>query len=389
MDNESNLNIQKEKLDTLLSGKGGSFFTNTLLAALLAFMLSKKLALDVVSIWFGMVLLINIVRYYISTYFVKQPTNVLKEVHLRILIFRVSLFLMALAWGVSSFLVYGNGVTTGHFEYELVVAYMLAGLSAGAAVTYSIDSPSALITAFVALTPMLTIYLLSGQEILITMGIAGFLYLLFLSVSIKRFNQRLIDGLNLRVEAVKHAEEVKHLAYYDSLTGLPNRRLLLDRLERSFLQNWRTGKRSTLLFIDLDNFKQLNDAKGHDMGDMLLMEVAHRLTETVRESDTVARFGGDEFVVILENLSERHEDAISEVELVTRQILSNLATPYQLVDLEYSSTASIGIAMFVTDGRTRQDLLRHADIAMYAAKQSGRNNYQFYSESQLAKRNAK
>lgn len=383
-DKEHELNIQKEKLDTLLSGKGANLFANTVLAALLAYMLIKELALDVVLLWFGALLVINIARYGVSTYFLKRPTQVLATVRQRISIFRAGLVLMAIVWGASSFLVYGNGIANQHFENELFVAYMLAGLSAGAAVTYSIDSPSALIIAFVSLMPMLIIYLLSGQTILITMSLAGFLYLLFLSVSIKGFNQRLMDGINLRVDAVQHAEEIKHLAFYDSLTDLPNRRLLLERLERSLLQNWRTGKRSALLFIDLDDFKQLNDERGHDMGDLLLLEVAHRLIGSVRESDTVSRFGGDEFVLILENLNERHGDAVNEVGLVTQQVLSNLSSPYQLLGLEYSCTASIGIAMFVTDGRTRQDLLKHADIAMYAAKQSGGNNYQFFNENMLA-----
>ncbi|OYY92147.1 MAG: GGDEF domain-containing protein, partial [Methylophilales bacterium 16-45-7] len=127
------------------------------------------------------------------------------------------------------------------------------------------------------------------------------------------------------------------------------------------------------LFIDLDHFKLLNDTFGHSMGDLLLMQVAERLKQCVRETDTVARFGGDEFVVMLEELSEDSAIATQEVERITSQILKQLNAPYQLSDSEYVSTPSIGVAMFGEHGMSHDELLKHADIAMYQAKKSGRN----------------
>jgi diguanylate cyclase (GGDEF)-like protein len=233
----------------------------------------------------------------------------------------------------------------------------------------------------ISLVPLLVAFILSGNEFLVIMGVSGFAYITFMTISIKTFNRSLINGILLRVEAEKNAEEIKQLAFYDILTGLPNRRLLLERLERSFVQSWRTGKRSAVMFIDLDHFKKLNDTLGHDMGDILLTQVADRLKASVRESDTVSRFGGDEFVVILENLSDDYQTALNEINQITKLLLANLNQSYQLVGVDYMSSPSIGVAMLGEHGRTQQELLKHADIAMYHAKKSGRNAVSIYDES--------
>jgi diguanylate cyclase (GGDEF)-like protein/PAS domain S-box-containing protein len=172
--------------------------------------------------------------------------------------------------------------------------------------------------------------------------------------------------------------QIERLAFYDALTGLPNRRLLVDRLQHATLAVARARNQGALLFIDLDNFKDLNDTLGHDTGDQLLLQVARRLKACVRESDTVARFGGDEFVVLVEGLSADTPQASAEAALVASHIATTLGKPYALGDLSHHSTPSIGIALFGQQACTVDELLKQADLAMYQAKAAGRNTQRFF-----------
>ncbi|MES2014001.1 MAG: EAL domain-containing protein [Pseudomonadota bacterium] len=172
--------------------------------------------------------------------------------------------------------------------------------------------------------------------------------------------------------------EIENLAFYDPLTHLANRRLLLDRLKQALAVSTRSGQSGALLFLDLDHFKILNDTLGHDVGDLLLKEVAKRLTACVREGDTVARLGGDEYVVLLENLSELAIEAATQAETIGEKILLALNQPYQLSDYEHYSTPSIGATLFNGHDLSTDELLKQADIAMYQAKAGGRNALRFY-----------
>jgi diguanylate cyclase (GGDEF)-like protein/PAS domain S-box-containing protein len=173
-------------------------------------------------------------------------------------------------------------------------------------------------------------------------------------------------------------EEIKHLAYYDALTGLPNRRLLMDRLMQALTFSARSGKEGALLFLDIDHFKTLNDTEGHAIGDLLLQQVAERLTAVVREGDTVARLGGDEFVVMLEDLSEVALDAAAQTEAIGEKILVAISQPYLLDKHEHHCTSSIGATLFNNHQSGIDELLKQADIAMYQAKKAGRNTLRFF-----------
>jgi diguanylate cyclase (GGDEF)-like protein/PAS domain S-box-containing protein len=176
----------------------------------------------------------------------------------------------------------------------------------------------------------------------------------------------------------KAEDEINNLAFYDPLTHLPNRRLLLDRLKQAIASSIRNGRYGALLFIDLDNFKTLNDTLGHDIGDLLLHQVAQRLSTCVREGDTVARLGGDEFVVMLEDLSNNIQQSATQTEAVGDKILSILNQPYQLASYTHHSTPSIGITLFSNHLGSIDELLKRADLAMYQAKAGGRNTLRFY-----------
>ncbi|MCE1194250.1 MAG: EAL domain-containing protein [Acidovorax sp.] len=174
------------------------------------------------------------------------------------------------------------------------------------------------------------------------------------------------------------AREIEALAFYDPLTHLPNRRLMLDRLQRAFATSTRTGMQGALLCLDLDHFKTLNDTLGHDMGDVLLQQVAQRLQACVGEGDTVARLGGDEFLVLLEDLDAQATEAAEKVQDVGERILAALNRPYQLASHHVHSTTSVGAVLFSGQGQTVEDVVKHADLAMYAAKTAGRNGIRFF-----------
>jgi diguanylate cyclase (GGDEF)-like protein len=182
------------------------------------------------------------------------------------------------------------------------------------------------------------------------------------------------------------ARKAHYLAHHDTLTDLPNRYLFNDRLKQAISLGERRQKSAAVLFLDLDNFKQVNDTIGHKAGDQLLKRVAERLTRAVRASDSisrpsaeeseVARLGGDEFIVLLINV-----DSVEEPALVARRVLQLVSEPYSIGEHEVFVTASMGIAVYPFDGKDIDTLLINADVAMYQAKQHGRNNYQYYSES--------
>ena len=179
-------------------------------------------------------------------------------------------------------------------------------------------------------------------------------------------------------------EQIELLAYHDALTGLANRRLLLDRLHQALASSARSGRNGALFFLDLDNFKTLNDTLGHDKGDLLLQQVAQRLVTCVREGDTVARLGGDEFVVMLEDLSENPPEAATQTETLGEKVLITLNQPYLLAGHENRSTASIGVTLFSGRQSSIEELMKQADLAMYQAKESGRNAIRFFDPDMQA-----
>ncbi|MFZ2852685.1 MAG: EAL domain-containing protein [Rhodocyclaceae bacterium] len=177
---------------------------------------------------------------------------------------------------------------------------------------------------------------------------------------------------------------IHQLAFYDPLTHLPNRRLLFDRLHQAQSASTRSGQHAALMFIDLDNFKTLNDTRGHDVGDMLLCEVAARLRSVVRSEDSVVRLGGDEFVVMLENLDQAPDVAAAEADEVGRKLLSCINQPFDLQGQEAHSTPSVGVVLFSGESQSIEQILQHADAAMYQSKAAGRNTLHFYDPEMQA-----
>jgi diguanylate cyclase (GGDEF)-like protein/PAS domain S-box-containing protein len=197
--------------------------------------------------------------------------------------------------------------------------------------------------------------------------------------SLQNDGETLVTGFIRDISLQKKAQkEVENFAYYDALTGLPNRRLLIDRFQHAMATCNRSKAYCALIFLDLDNFKLLNDTKGHDLGDQVLIEVARRIQRTIRAGDTVARLSGDEFVMIIEDLDTDQELAYKQAGEVAKKLLLAINEPCQLEMFEFIASASLGLTLFNGEGFSFEDHLRHADTAMYQSKQAGRNTYRFY-----------
>jgi len=186
------------------------------------------------------------------------------------------------------------------------------------------------------------------------------------------------DRLRIEKELRESRSRLYRLAHHDSLTSLPNRLLFEDRLDQAILKAGRTGTKVAILFLDLDRFKVVNDTLGHDVGDELLKEVAARLQKQCRQSDTVARIGGDEFVFILDNIQHR-----KNAEVVAGKVMDTMARPVRINSHELQVSASIGIALYPDDSAEIDGVIKCADTALYQAKGEGRNNYKMYAPEMM------
>ena len=198
-------------------------------------------------------------------------------------------------------------------------------------------------------------------------------------------NVSALEGFVTDITESKAAEDkIQQLAFYDGLTRLPNRVLLLERLQHALATSERSGHMGALMFIDLDNFKTLNDTLGHDKGDLLLQQVAQRLAGAMRESDTVARLGGDEFVILLEELNPAPNVAAVQARHAGEKVLAVFTHPFPLGGHEHYGTSSIGITLFKGNGDGVDDILKRADLAMYQSKAAGRNAVRFFDPEMQA-----
>lgn len=212
------------------------------------------------------------------------------------------------------------------------------------------------------------------DEYLLQAGIASVALILFIAILFYGNRQLSLSRQRERESASLHAAQVEHLAYHDTLTGLPNRGLFSKLVQQELAQAKRHNRSLSLLFLDLDHFKYINDTMGHDVGDQLLIQLAQRLSECLRQSDVVARLGGDEFVILLpgQSLDEYAEK-------VAQKVLHTVSRPFSILGNEFWITVSIGISRFPEDGLDEQTLMKNADLAMYQAKTQGKNNFRYYS----------
>jgi diguanylate cyclase (GGDEF)-like protein len=207
----------------------------------------------------------------------------------------------------------------------------------------------------------------------------------FVVIGFVLLQRRAEDSLRRsEVKSKSDEDQIAYLALYDRLTGLPNRQLLTDRLNQALVASARSGKKGALLFIDLDNFKTVIDTRGYDMADLILKQAAQRLELCVRKCDSVSRIDGDEFIVLLENLSTKPLEAAAQTEIIGEKILTTLSQPYRIDAYEHHGSASIGVTLFNGNQLGTDELLKQADIAMYQAKKAGRNTLRFFDPQMQA-----
>jgi diguanylate cyclase len=367
--------IKHALLQELSAGSGLAMFNSSALAIMLAYVLRDLISNTIIITWLFVFISLNIVRFFAVYKHKQHPELTETMVDKQLAQFRMGLIASGVLWGIASVLMYPPHA----LSHQMFFIFMLAGLSAGCVVSYSVDFISAVTFILLTLLPILVRLFFGEGEVAFAMTVSVLLYIAFIVVSIRHVNRNLLETISTRYDADEREKQIKQLAFYDALTNLPNRRLMHDRLNHALTLSARTGRGGALLFLDLDNFKMLNDTLGHDMGDLLLKQVANRLEACVRSSDTVARLGGDEFTVMLEDLSQDTAEAITQADVVTKQIIASLNMPYQLNTQQYHSTASIGVAMFGDDGSSHEELLKNADIAMYKAKNAGRNISCFFN----------
>ena len=278
-----------------------------------------------------------------------------------------------------TYLMYGVAVSyfdlaVGGTEAFILVCFAVAGLS----LMRPLVSMTLFSVTFAAIWQMLLLSDQSGQQLAISRLNSTAAIVLAVIVSAIIFHQYAKSLLLHR--------ELEVLAGQDPLTLLPNRRELMERLKIALSLAARNGRCGALLLIDLDHFKNINDTRGHIAGDLLLKEVAQRLLASVREGDTVARFGGDEFMVMLENLGADLTSAARQAEVVSAKILQSIRQQYILATSDLGhSTASIGVALFSPGEHSTEELIKQADVAMYQAKDAGRNTAQFYDGEMQAR----
>jgi diguanylate cyclase (GGDEF)-like protein len=277
-------------------------------------------------------------------------------------------------WGSAGFFLFDlSDVVTQTF-----LAFIVAGMCAGAVVSLSAFAEAA--SVFLALS-LLPFFARLAMELNPDTAIMAFIVLLYLALMIvfaRRVNQTVVTGLEMTHLRSQAEATIERQAMYDALTGLPNRRLLRDRLDQAVSHSRRSGKQAAVLFLDLDYFKRINDSLGHGAGDELLIEVARRLRSHLRNEDTAARLGGDEFVAVLADISGNISDAIALVRRRGEELRQAIEAPMRLQGNEVHVTVSIGVSLLPADTDDVDDLLRHADTAMYRAKDEGRNTLRFF-----------
>lgn len=288
--------------------------------------------------------------------------------------FLTGVALSGVSWGTAVFLLFPEG----HFAHQLFVIVVVAGMGAGAVTTLSSMLTAALMFLVPALLPLMVRVL--GMELAVSAPMAGMVafFLLMVSASAVRFRNAVVQSLQMRYARDRAEARVEFRNQYDTLTGLPRRAVLLERLEQDMARCRRSGRKGALLFIGLDRFKTINDSLGHSAGDSFLIETARRLKAQVRREDVVSRFSGDEFVVMLTELDGSYKTAASEARKVALKLQELVMKPYEADGMTLHMSAGVGITLYPLKAPGADAVLQQADVALSRAKERGRNASEFY-----------
>ena len=345
---------------------------------MIALLLTQHAFIDrtILVIWTTVFLLAYGGRAYV-THLYYQDTQ--PELHSRQWLqwFRASAAFCGFAWGLAGALLFPVSAPAN----QAFLIFALAGVSGAGIITYSVDSLTTNLFTGGIMLFIIPRFLTQGTSVSIALAVLFIVYVAYVSVTGHGLARSLRENIRLRITAHLDNQQVHQLAYYDFLTKLPNRRLLTDRLQQLFARCARHQGHGAVLSLDLDNFKGLNDSKGHQAGDELLQQVAERLLQCLRKNDTIARTGGDEFIAVLDELGSDKAEAAQAAQIAAGKMMAVFDEPFQLNNTRYRTSTSIGICLFHGDDDTEAEVLRRADIAMYEAKKSDSlNGIQLYDE---------
>ncbi|MES9941069.1 MAG: EAL domain-containing protein [Candidatus Thiodiazotropha sp. 6PLUC1] len=360
-------------------------------SALIAIMINATIILiaqwsvirsEILVTWYLAMLILTLYRYYTyRIYHAQKP----EDGSLKIWRQRAISGTLAsgVIWGSAAFLL----VPMDQQFHQTIIIAALIGMAAGGVVSQATLLPASLGYILLVIVPLLARLLSFGGPANIGLGIMTCVYLIVMSVGAIRIHRNLYEALAMGIRQQHSRKIIEHLAYHDALTDLPNRRLLIERLTKDIARSVHHSHIGALIFLDLDNFKTLNDSMGHQQGDELLKQFAGRLNHCLSEEDTATRLGGDEFVLLMPEVADQEPGAINLAEEKAQTIQQALGHPFQLGGKEIHMSASIGIALFPIHADNPNDLLKRADFAMYQAKYVGRNSISLYSPEMQEKAN--
>lgn len=336
--------------------------------------------------WFTAVLLVSLLRFGLLCFYFKKPT--LSNLHLKLFI--IGTTLSAILWGIAGSIL----MPENDLIHQMLIIIILSGVTAGGLQTLQASPIASLSFVSFSIIPVCIWLCAHDSDIYILLSLSMLIYLCFLLMIIKRGYHLLTAALTLRyeklelfkdleisneklkteiIEREKIQTQLQYLASHDALTDLPNRTLLNDLFTHALARAKRYNTKIAVLFVDLDHFKEINDKFGHDVGDELLLQIAKRLKENLRSSDVVARMGGDEFIILMEDVLEK-----KSIDILIKKIFMQFTKAFVIRNESIAMTPSIGISIYPDDGDNSISLLKKADVALYHAKNSGRNKYSIF-----------
>ncbi len=358
--------LYREQQRLLTINSTGPILTSTLIAGFLCWYLRHGTAPTILFSWLSSFILVAVGRLFLVVLANRAEKTGRHDGQLD-LFFLGGIWLAALLWGTASFLLFPHTSPL----HQTVFSIIITGISAGAIASLCPNRPAIVGFLTFTLLPLSAKFLMIQEQNGLVLGILVILYWLVCLSGAQKLHKNITENISLRLK-------IEHQASFDSLTGLPNRRQLLKQLEQELSRASRHKQNGAVLFLDLDNFKTINDALGHKAGDAVLKHVAERLGLNLRKEDIIARMGGDEFVILLPHLDHSIERAAQKSQEIAKKLANTLSASFSIDSREINITPSIGISLFPDQEKAADDILEQADTAMNQAKTAGRNTVRFF-----------
>lgn len=346
--------------------------TSVIVGSLVYYTLSPDRTLNHLELWFGLLMFAALSRLIVAVWYKFGARDILQFS----VLWYVATFLNAGAWASAPLLIWPESA-----PHQSFLALVLAGMSGGTIGTLSAMPVAVPLYVTTCMTPLLWRLSVAHTETSNSMLVLGMVYVLWVVLAGLRAHRLVRESVVVSNQRERAEQTVEHQARYDDLTDLPNRRLFLERLQEALDSSKRDGEYGMLMFIDLDNFKRINDSLGHQAGDELLNWVATRLRLRLRDSHTIARLGGDEFAVVIPSVASGLDKSLLQAEKIADSLRRAIASPIVAGGYEMQVSASVGIVSFPRGEEDALDLLKHADSAMYAAKRAGRNCSRVFNQA--------